>query len=70
MLRMFYAQMVVFISSFQPFFIDTHTYLSFNVPHLIEKIKTFFVVLMIHILQFIENYVTNLTISQITKHAC
>ena len=36
-LRMYYAQMVVFISSFQLHFIDTHIYLSFNVPHLIEK---------------------------------
>ena len=34
-LRMYYAQMVVFISSFQLYFIDTHIYLSFNVPHLI-----------------------------------
>ena len=36
-LRMYYAQMIVFISSFQLYFIDTHIYLSFNVPHLIEK---------------------------------
>ena len=36
-LRMYYAQMVVFISSFQLYFIDTHIYLSFNVPLLIEK---------------------------------
>ena len=36
------AQMVVFISSFQLYFIDTHIYLSFNVPHLIETWKTFF----------------------------
>ena len=36
-LRMYYTQMVVFISSFQLDFIDTHTYLSFNVPHFIEK---------------------------------
>ena len=36
-LRMYYAQKVVFISSFQLYFIDTHIYLSFNVPHLIEK---------------------------------
>ena len=53
MLTMYYAQMVVFISSFRPYFIDTHIYLSFNVPNLIEKRKTFFVVLMIHILQSI-----------------
>ena len=36
-LRMYYTQMVVFISSFQLYFIDTHIYLSFNVPHFIEK---------------------------------
>ena len=36
-LRMYYAQMVVFISSFELYFIDTHIYLSFNIPHLIEK---------------------------------
>ena len=41
-LRMYYAQMVVFISSFQLYFIDTHKYLSFGVPHSIEKWKTFF----------------------------
>ena len=33
--------MVVFINSFQLYFIDTHICLSFNVPHLIEKWKTF-----------------------------
>ena len=48
-LRMYYGQMVVFISSFQLYYIDTHMYLSFNVPHLIEKLKTFFVVLMINV---------------------
>ena len=36
-LRMHYAQMVVFNSSFKLYFIDTHIYLSFNVPHLFEK---------------------------------
>ena len=36
-LRMYYAQMVVIISIFQLCFIGTHIYLSFNVPHLIEK---------------------------------
>ena len=39
--KMYNAQMIVFISSFQLDFIDTHIYLSFNVPHLIEKWKTF-----------------------------
>ena len=41
-LRMYYAQVVIFISSFQLYFIDKHIYLSFNVPHLIEKRKTIF----------------------------
>ena len=36
-LRMYYTQVVVFISSFQLYFIDAHIYLSFNVPHFIEK---------------------------------
>ena len=68
---MYYAQMVVFISSFQLYFIDTHVYLSFNVPHLIEKKeKQFFVVLMSHVPKSDVNYVTNFTISQITNHAC
>ena len=34
-LRMYYTQVVVFISSFQLYFIDAHIYLSFNVPHFI-----------------------------------
>ena len=66
---MYYAQMVVFISSFQLYFIDTHIYLSFNVPHLIEKRKTFFALLMINVTQSSVNYDTNSTISQITHHA-
>ena len=37
LLRMYYTQMVVFICSFQLYFIVAHVYLSFNVPHLIEK---------------------------------
>ena len=69
-LKMYYAQMVVFIRSFQLYFIDTHIYLSFNVPHLIEKWKNqIFVVLMINVPQSNVNYVANLTISQITNHA-
>ena len=68
---MYYAQMVVFISSFQLYFIDIHIYLSFNVPHLIEKLKKqFSVVLMSNVPQSSVNYVTNLTVSQITNHAC
>ena len=61
--------MVVFISSFQLNFIDTHMYL-FNAPHLIKSEKQFFVVLMINVQQSHVNYVTNLNISQITNHAC
>ena len=34
--------MDVFISSFQLDFTATHIYLSFNVPHLIQKWKQFF----------------------------
>ena len=48
--------MVVFISSFQLYFIDTHIYLSLNVPHLSEKWKTFFLLywwLMSHNLMWI-----------------
>ena len=45
-----HARMVVFIYSFQLYFIDIHIYLSFDVPHLIEKYKNlFFVVLMINV---------------------
>ena len=36
-LRMYCAQMVVFISSFRLYFIDTHMYISFTVPHSIDK---------------------------------
>ena len=60
-----------FVSSFQLYFIDAHIYLSFNVPHFIEKVKNkFFVVLMINVPLSNVNYVTNLTISQITNHSC
>ena len=62
---MYYAQIVVFISSFQIYFIETHIKFSFNVPHL-----QIFVVLMINVSQSNVNYVTNLTILQITNHAC
>ena len=62
--------MVIFISSFQLYFTDKHTNLSFNVPHLFEKWKTIFVVLMINVPQSNVNYVINLTISQNTNYAC
>ena len=62
--------MVVFISSFQLYFIDTHIYLSLNVPHWLKSEKRFFVVLIINVPQSNVNYITNLTISQITNNAC
>ena len=67
---MYYAQLVVFISSFQLYFIDIHIYRSFNVPYLIENENNFLVVLMINVPQSNVNYVTNLTILQIANLAC
>ena len=68
--------MVVFISSFQQYLIDTHIYLSFNVSHLIQKwtkngVGVYGVYLMINVSQSYVNYmyVTNFTISQISTNA-
>ena len=60
-----------FYKQFSILFFLTHIY-TFHLMSLIwlKSEKHFFVVLMINVPQSNVNYVTNLTISQITNHAC